>query len=94
MSSQPKYKVSDVITNTDGGPCYGYFIETDHWDGDYYILYNITRCAATNNSQWVYVKDGARRVSYAKVDFNPQITKIDHIEGGERSIPGPMPTVH
>ena len=93
MSSQPKYNVSDVITNTDGGPCYGYLIEANHWDGDYYILYNLTRCAETNNSQWVYVKTGGRKVSYDMVELNPQITKIDHIEGG-RKIPGPMPTWH
>ncbi|MEI7434918.1 MAG: hypothetical protein WCJ93_11770 [Methanomicrobiales archaeon] len=94
MSSQPKYNVSDVITNIDGGPCYGYFIEANHWDGDYYILYNLTRCAKINNSQWEYVKAGGRKVSYDMVELNPQIVKIDHIEHGVLSIPGPRPTWH
>ncbi|RPH75201.1 hypothetical protein EHM76_02180 [bacterium] len=92
-SYQPKYEVGDIITNTEGGPCYGYFIEGYHGGADAYMIKNLTRCDATNNPEWKHVGDNPRREEYIRTDFNPLITKIGHLDN-INGIPGPYRTTH
>jgi len=87
---QPKYDVGDIITNTDGGPCYGLYIEGHDTGVESYIFKNVTQCDTANNSRWKYV-GGAQTNPYYQIDFNPQIKKIDHIEL-DTTIPGPVTT--
>ena len=89
---QPKYNVGDVITNTEGGPCYGFLIERYDEPFNLYYFKNVTRCNTTNTSQWKYVGDDPWREDSIKIDFNPLISKIDHLDN-INGIPGPYRTI-